>query len=158
MTRVRAVAGLSLMAALTHGAVLDRRAALEGCLLEASVPVDARGSADWVDDVSSFNGRVKFDPIAIAVPTTVEHIQAAVSCGAEAGVKVTPKTGGHSYASLGLGGEDGHLVLALDRMHNVTLDKETNTATVQSGTRLGHLASELFAQGKRAIAHGTCPG
>lgn len=146
------------MAVLAQGAALDRRAALNDCLAEAEVPVDKEGSEEWGLDVSTFNERVTFAPIAIAVPTTTEHIQAAVSCGAEAGVKVTPKTGGHSYASLGLGGEDGHLIIQLDRMYDVKLDTETNIATVQAGSRLGHVASELYAQGGRAISHGTCPG
>ncbi|RYP27808.1 hypothetical protein DL767_007520 [Monosporascus sp. MG133] len=138
-----AAAGLSLMAALALGAALDRRAVLNECLLDAEVPVDMPGSEDWELDLSSHNERVKYNPVAIAVPTTADHIQAAVSCGAKAGIKVTPKAGGHSYASLGLGGEDGHLVILLDRMHNVKLDTEPNIATVDAGTRLGHLATEL---------------
>ncbi|RYP47169.1 hypothetical protein DL768_006719 [Monosporascus sp. mg162] len=143
MMKGKAAAGLGLMAALTWGAALDRRAVLNECLLDAEVPVDVLGSEDWEYDLSSHNERVKYNPVAIAVPTTADHIQAAVSCGAKAGIKVTPKAGGHSYASLGLGGEDGHLVIQLDRMDNVKLDTETNIATVDAGTRLGHLATEL---------------
>ena len=158
MTRAWIAAGLGLIATLAQGAALDKRAALDDCLAKAEVPVDAVGSDEWELDVSSFNERVKYTPIAIAVPTTTEHIQSAVSCGAETGVKVTPKTGGHSYASLGLGGEDGHLIIQLDRMYEVKVDAETNIATVQAGSRLGHVASELYAQGGRAISHGTCPG
>ncbi|RYO76508.1 hypothetical protein DL766_009460 [Monosporascus sp. MC13-8B] len=123
-------AGLGLMAALARDAALDRRAVLDECLLDAEVPVDVPGSKDWELDLSCHNERAKYTPVAIAVPATVDHIQAAVSCGAKAGIKVTPKAGGHSYASLGLGGEDGHLVIILDRMHNVKLDTETNIATV----------------------------
>ncbi|RYP02472.1 hypothetical protein DL765_010738 [Monosporascus sp. GIB2] len=136
-------AGLGLIAALARGVAFDRRAVLDECLLDAEVPVDVPGSEDWEHDVSCHNERVKYTPVAIAVPTTVDHIQAAVSCGAKAGIKVTPKAGGHSYASFGLGGEDGHLVIQLDRMHNVKLDTKTNIATVDPGTRLGHLATEL---------------
>lgn len=87
-----------------------------------------------------------------------EHIQAAVNYGRAQGVKVTTKAGRHSYASLGLGGKDGHLVIQLDHMYNVTLDIERNVATVAPGTRLGYLALELFGQGNRTISHGTCPG
>ncbi|RYP72170.1 hypothetical protein DL771_004404 [Monosporascus sp. 5C6A] len=136
-------AGLGLMTALARGAALDRRAVLDECLLDAEVPVDTPGSKDWELDLLTHNKRVKYNPVAIAVPTTVDHIQAAVSCGAKAGIKVTPKAGGHSYAAFGLGGEDGHLVIQLDRMYKVKLDNETNIATVDAGTRLGHLATEL---------------
>lgn len=132
--------------------------ALGNCLETAKVPFYESDAKDWEDYASPFNERLEYTPAAIAVPTTTEQIQLAVSCGAEHGVKVTPKAGGHSYASLGLGGEDGHLVIQLDRMYNVTLDTETNVATVGPGARLGHLAVELFDQGNRAISHGTCPG
>ncbi|KAG7294043.1 hypothetical protein NEMBOFW57_004105 [Staphylotrichum longicolle] len=135
-----------------------KRAAIDDCLNAAKVPVVARNSADWKVDAHTFNQRLLFTPAAIAVPTTVEHIQAAVSCATKVGVKVSPKSGGHSYASFGLGGEDGHLVLQLDRMDQVTLDPVTQIATVQPGARLGHVATLLYKQGKRAFSHGTCPG
>ncbi|KAH9985513.1 putative glucooligosaccharide oxidase [Xylariaceae sp. FL0662B] len=147
-----------LLLSLAQGSILDKRAALEDCILGTSTALDDVGSEDWERDSTPFNKRLQFAPAAIAVPTTVEQIQGAIACGAQLGFKVTPKSGGHSYASLGLGGEDGHLVIELDRMSSVKLDLETNVATVDSGTRLGHLASELFAQGNRAISHGTCPG
>ncbi|KAL7624872.1 hypothetical protein AAE478_004086 [Parahypoxylon ruwenzoriense] len=149
---------LGLAASLAQGAALNRRAALEDCLSGASTRLDEVGSDDYNRDVTPFNKRLAFTPAAIAVPTTVEQIQGAIACGAKLGYKVTAKCGGHSYASLGLGGEDGHLIIELDRMNSVKLDAETNIATVESGTRLGHLAAELWAQGGRAISHGTCPG
>ncbi|KAI0095980.1 putative glucooligosaccharide oxidase [Daldinia grandis] len=149
---------LGLVASLAQGAVLTRRAALEDCLSSSETVVDAIGSDDYNRDITPFNKRLEFTPAAIAVPTTVEQIQSAIACGSKLGYKVTAKCGGHSYASLGLGGEDGHLIIELDRMNSVKLDTETNIATVDSGTRLGHLAAELYAQGNRAISHGTCPG
>ncbi|AEO58513.1 FAD linked oxidase-like protein [Thermothelomyces thermophilus ATCC 42464] len=135
-----------------------KRAAIDECLKNAKVPVTARNSTEWKTDASPFNDRLPYTPAAIAKPATVEHIQAAVLCAAEVGVKANPKSGGHSYASFGLGGEDGHLVVELDRMYNVTLDPETHIATVQPGARLGHIATVLYEEGKRAFSHGTCPG
>ena len=129
---------------------------LESCLDAAEVPYDAPGSDSWDLDVDPFNTRLPYVPVAIAVPRTVEHIEDAVKCAVECGVKVNPKSGGHSYASLGLGGEDGHLVVELDRMFGVRL--EDGTAYVEGGARLGHVAVELWEQGERAISHGTCPG
>jgi FAD/FMN-containing dehydrogenase len=149
---------LSFSAALAHGSALLKRAALDDCLTAAAIPADTLGSADWKADVAPYNTRLTYTPIAIAVPTNIEHIQAAISCAVKIGVKVNAKSGGHSYASLGLGGEDGHLVVEMDRMFNVTLDNTTNIATVQAGARLGHVATELYNQGQRAISHGTCPG
>jgi FAD/FMN-containing dehydrogenase len=156
---MRLAFALSPMAVALAAADLHvKRAAIDDCLAAAKVPVDVKNSTDWKVDVHTFNQRLLYTPAAIAVPTTVQHIQAAVSCAAKVGVKVTPKSGGHSYASFGLGGEDGHLVLQLDRMDQVTLDPETQIATVQPGARLGHVATALYKQGKRAFSHGTCPG
>jgi len=111
-----------------------------------------------MQDAAPFNLRLNYTPIAIAVPRTIEDIQGAVACGAKLGVKTNPKCGGHSYGSFGLGGEDGHLVIEMDRMDKVTLDTKTGKAIIQGGARLGHVAAELYAQGKRGISHGTCPG
>lgn len=147
--------GIGLLAVLARGAALDKRAAVDDCLKAASVPADAPGSDDWKADVAPYNPRLSYTPVAIAVPTGVEHIRAAVSCAAKAGVRVNAKSGGHSYASLGLGGEDGHLTVQLDRMHDVVLNTTSNIATIQAGSRLGHVATELYNQGKRAFSHGT---
>ena len=150
--------GWTLAASAVLSSPLDVKVAVDNCLVSNSVPSDTPGTAEWELDAAPFNVRMPFQPLSIAVPTTIEHIQAAVLCGAKAGVKVTAKCGGHSYANFGFGGEDGHLMIELDRMHNVTLDKATGIATVEGGSRLGHVATELYAQGKRGISHGTCPG
>lgn len=155
--KVLSFALLSLFT-LSNAFSLHRRAAIDDCLTKASVPVDKAGSANWTADTKPFNSRLQYTPAAVAVPVTIPQIQAAVNCGRTTGLRVTAKGGGHSYASSGLGGENGHLVIQLDRMFNVTLNKTTNVATVQPGARLGHVANELFKQGGRAISAGTCPG
>jgi FAD/FMN-containing dehydrogenase len=145
-------------AALAAGNPLAKRAAIDDCLKAANVPVDTKGSTDWNNDVRAFNQRLQYTPAAIAVARTTEHVAAAVSCAAKVGVKVNPKSGGHSYASFGLGGENGHLIVQLDRMSKVTVDSATKIATVEAGSRLGHVATVLYNNGKRAFSHGTCPG
>lgn len=150
--------GFAVAVAVAQGSTERNTTALGSCLETAKVPFYESDATDWEVYTSPFNERLKYTPAAIVVPTTTDQIQSAVSCGAEHGFKVTPKAGGHSYASLGLGGEDGHLVIQLDHMYNVALDTVTNIATVEPGARLGHLATVLFEQGNRAISHGTCPG
>jgi FAD/FMN-containing dehydrogenase len=71
---------------------------------------------------------------------------------------VNPKSGGPSYAGHSLGGEDGHLVIDLKYFRDTKVDPMTNIATIGPGARLGNVALDLFAQGQRALAHGTCPG
>ncbi|KAM5350374.1 hypothetical protein ACJ41O_006879 [Fusarium nematophilum] len=135
----------------------DKQAALEFCLAEASVPFAARNSTEWVQDTKPHNLRLTYTPAAVAIPTSIKHIQDAVTCGRENGVRVSAKGGGHSYGSFGFGGEDGHLVIVLDTMDKVTLNKD-QSCNVQAGARLGHVAYELFNLNHRAISHGTCPG
>ncbi|AEO63154.1 a2da38d3-a863-4ab5-9c5d-49416d8232d7 [Thermothielavioides terrestris] len=146
------------LAGSSHALALDKAAALADCLSKASVPVDAPGSADYKLDVSSFNLRLNYTPVAVVGVNTTKQIQDAVSCARQLGLKANAKCGGHSYASFGLGGEDGHLVIEMSRMNKVVLDNDTGIATVEGGARLGHLAVELYTQGNRAISHGTCPG
>ncbi|KAF7553381.1 hypothetical protein G7Z17_g3651 [Cylindrodendrum hubeiense] len=143
--------------ALSASAVPTKRDAITSCLTSAKVPIDVAGTADWTQDGTAYNLRLQYQPVAIAVPTTVAHISSAVKCGVKHGVKVNAKSGGHSYTSWGFGGDDGHLMIELDRMFSVKLAKD-NTAKIQPGARLGHVATELYNQGKRALAHGTCPG
>ncbi|KAJ0302399.1 hypothetical protein Brms1b_012028 [Colletotrichum noveboracense] len=121
---------------------------LTACLQTASVPIGS--------PLTPYNLRIPVKPIIVAVPTTIAQVSSAVSCGAKYGVHVNAKSGGHSYTSSGFGGEDGHLVINMDRMYSVTVASD-GTAKVQAGARLGHVATELYNNGKRAISHGTCP-
>ncbi|OLN86017.1 6-hydroxy-D-nicotine oxidase 3 [Colletotrichum chlorophyti] len=124
-------------------------ASLTDCLRTASVPFASSLP-------TSYNLRLPYKPLVVANPTTVSQISSAVLCGAQNGVNVSAKSGGHSYTSSSFGGEDGHLVINLDRMYAVSVASD-GTAKVQAGARLGHVATELHKQGKRAISHGTCP-
>lgn len=144
-------AGLLALATSAAGAAID------DCLANASVPVDSHGSDIWAADADPFNTLRVYEPAAIVLPETVEHIQSTVLCAAQLGMKVNAKGGGHSYGSFGLGGENGHVVIEMDRRNSVVLNATTNIATVQSGARLGHIFTQLYEQGGRAISHGTCP-
>ncbi|KAG5659166.1 hypothetical protein KAF25_000368 [Fusarium avenaceum] len=149
---------VSLVAqASRSSAVPTKREAVNSCLTQAKVPIDTIGSQTWTEDGTAYNLRLPFEPAAIAVPTTIAQVSAAVACGSKHGVAVNAKSGGHSYTSLGFGGEDGHLMIELDRLYSVKLAKD-GTAKIQPGARLGHVATELWNQGKRALSHGTCPG
>lgn len=137
---------------------LVAKAVIDKCLTDSGVPINAKGTEGYNENVAPFNIRLPYVPTAIAVPKTVKHIQDAVKCGKKLGIKVSAKSGGHSYASSGLGGENGHLVVELSQQHDVTYDAKKNIATVQPGARLGHVATVLYEQYGRAVAFGTCPG
>jgi FAD/FMN-containing dehydrogenase len=137
---------------------LGKRAAVDTCLADLKVPVYTTGSADYTQAIKPFNLRVTFTPAAYAVPVTVQDVQNAVTCGAKNGVQVTAKSGGHSYGSHGLGGENGHLIVDMRNFNSVTVDQAAQTAVIGTGGRLGNVATALYKQGKQAISHGTCPG
>ncbi|KAK1984195.1 hypothetical protein LZ30DRAFT_712145 [Colletotrichum cereale] len=140
---------LITQAFITIAASASTLDSLKSCLSAASVPVAS-------STPTSYNIRLPYKPIAVVVPTTVAQISSSVKCGAQNGISISAKSGGHSYTSSAFGGEDGHLVVNLDRMYAVKVDTD-GTAKVQAGARLGHVATELFKQGKRALSHGTCP-
>lgn len=115
-------------------------------------------SPTWVTESTAYNVRIPAVPSLVVHVTTAQQIQHVVSVGITAGLKVSARCGGHSYASLGHGGENDHLIVDLTHMNSVVVDPTTHIATVGAGARLGHVASELYNQGQRAISHGSCPG
>lgn len=85
-------------------------------------------------------------PLAVASVRTTEEVQAVVRVAAAAGVPVVPRGAG-SGLSGGSSAVPGGIVLALDRMRDVTVDPLTRTATAQPGA----LNAEVKAA---AAAHG----
>ncbi|KAF2761167.1 FAD-binding domain-containing protein [Pseudovirgaria hyperparasitica] len=147
-----------LAASITQGnAYLLGRSPITECLDDSSVPQVAPGSTNFTSLSKPFNLRVPFTPATIAVPEAVDQVQAAVKCAAKLKLTASARSGGHSYASWGLGGEDGHLVIDMKRFNKVQLDQGSKIATIGSGSRLGNIALGLYDQGKRAISQGMCP-
>ncbi|KAK0104303.1 hypothetical protein ONS96_005392 [Cadophora gregata f. sp. sojae] len=128
------------------------------CLTISGIPQAYPGTSSFTELIIPLNLRLNYTPVALALPTTVSQVQAAVKCAGKLGVKVNPRSGGHSYASHSIGGEDGHLVVDLRYFRDTVVDKKTNVATVGTGARLGNVAVALYEQGRRAMAHGICPG
>ena len=149
---------LALLLSTKAQAEVQKRATVADCLNTAKVPRSLPGSANFTQAIKPFNLRLPFTPVAVAVPSTVSQVQAAVACGVEYKLNVTAKGGGHSYASHGIGGENGHLVVDMKLFINVTVDNSTHIASVGTGSRLGNVAIALFSQGQRMFSHGTCPG
>jgi FAD/FMN-containing dehydrogenase len=136
---------------------LKARATLNDCLTDHSVPQVAKNTTGWNFETDPYNTRVLVTPAALVLPRTARHVRDTVICANKVGYNVSAKSGGHSYATFGLGGEDGHVVVDYKYMQNVTYDKASTIATILPGARLGNVALALNASG-RATAHGTCPG
>jgi FAD/FMN-containing dehydrogenase len=128
------------------------------CLSTSGVPQVYPNTTDFAQTIVPYNVRLNFTPVAYTFSTTVPQVQSAVSCASNLSVKINPKSGGHSYASHSIGGEDGHLVIDLKYLYDVKVDPNTFIATIGPAARLGNIAIALFNQSGRALAHGLCPG
>lgn len=107
--------------------------------------------------VKPFNLDVPVTPVAVIRPDNAKDVAEAVKCAAKSDVKVQAKSGGHSYANYGLGGDDGALMVDLVNLKDFSMDEDTWYASVGAGHRLGDMDKKMHAAGKRAMAHGTCP-
>ncbi|KAH7411791.1 hypothetical protein DE146DRAFT_254643 [Phaeosphaeria sp. MPI-PUGE-AT-0046c] len=128
------------------------------CLNGKDVPYKMTSDGDWNDLIEPYNTRLPFNPAVVVLPITNQHVQDAVACAAQAGLKVQAKSGGHSYSSNGLGGKDGSMSINLQSLQTIQLDQSSGIATVGGGVRLGNLADGIWNQGRAAVSHGTCPG
>ncbi|KAK4188629.1 hypothetical protein QBC35DRAFT_495964 [Podospora australis] len=108
--------------------------------------------------VKPYNLDVLVVPAVVVRPQTAQDVSGVVKCADKLGLKVQAKSGGHSFQNYGVGGEDGAIALDMVNFQKFEMDTTTWRATVGSGTRLGELDKKLHDNGKRAIAHGTCPG
>jgi hypothetical protein len=127
---------------------------LTSCLSSAKLNPVSVSSPDYKADSLAFNRRLSYKPADIVFPTSAQDVASAVTCASQAGIKVAARSGGHSYAANGIGGEDGSLVVDLRRLNTVKVTAGTQTAQFWAGTRLGDLALALFNGGKQAMAHG----
>jgi len=128
------------------------------CLRGKNVPYKTSADADYSDLVKPYNLRLAYKPAVVVLPTTNQHVQDAVVCAGQAGLKVQAKSGGHSYASISSGGKDGSLIINLQPLQSINLDKSSGIVSVGGGVRLGNLGDGIFKQGNAAVSHGTCPG
>lgn len=120
--------------------------------IEVKTPLDP----DWDFYSSTYNARVPAMPEIVVLPATIEQVSQTVSCAASYNLKVQARSGGHSYASHSNGGVDGSVVIDLRKLQDISLGAD-GIVRVGGGVRLGKLASAIFEQGGRALAHGTCP-
>ncbi|KAJ7484155.1 glucooligosaccharide oxidase [Mycena latifolia] len=103
----------------------------------------------------AFNRRFTIAPLAVAFPTSIVQVAAAVDAAAAQNLEVVARSGGHSYIANGLGGNNGSLVVDMSKMKAITVRSSNNTAIIETGNRLGDVALALNAKG-RALPHGTC--
>lgn len=129
-------------------------------------PLTPADGSKYTDAATPFNLRLHYKPAIIVYPTNEIEVAGALACATgnifidgnpKFSMRVQARSGGHSYAAYSLGGKDGSLIIDLSAFDGITVD-ENGVAAVGGGIRLGNLAEGLYAQGKRAMPHGTCPG
>ncbi|KAF2272019.1 FAD-binding domain-containing protein [Westerdykella ornata] len=127
------------------------------CLNTRNVPYKMTSDAGWADLIEPYNLRLPHTPAVVVLPSTNQHVQDAVVCAKQAGIKVQAKGGGHSYANFASGGKDGSMMIVLEAFNGIQLDA-SGVVKVGGGVRLGNLADGIWTQGQKALSHGTCPG
>ena len=134
---------------------------LESCLTNA---LTSRADFSLPNDlfyqlsaVKPYNTAFSITPAAVTRPRSANEVAAVVKCAADQGLKVQPRSGGHSYADFCIGGQDGAVVVDLTHFQQFSMDTTTWHATIGGGTLLGDVTKRLHDNGGRAMAHGTCP-
>ena len=138
----------TLLAVATSGATIN------SCLSSANLNPVFPSSSAYAADTLSYNRRLVYKPVAVVYPSTVQDVAKAVECASQAGTKVVARSGGHSYAANGVGGQDGSLVVDLKNINSIQVSPNNQTAVFGTGIRLGDLALALYNGGNQAIAHG----
>ncbi|PBP23526.1 glucooligosaccharide oxidase [Diplocarpon rosae] len=128
------------------------------CLDADHVPYLIQSSSNWSSYATPYNLRLVYEPAVITIPESPDQVSSSVTCAAAAGLKVQAKGGGHSYASYSSGGQDGSLIVDMEKFSSVELDPHTFIAKIGAGQRLGNIATQIYQQGQRGLPHGTCPG
>ncbi|KAJ6526248.1 glucooligosaccharide oxidase [Mycena vulgaris] len=114
------------------------------------------GDTGYANASRPFNLRFTLEPVAVVYPETVHELADLVKVGKANKLRVSVRSGGHSYIANGLGGENGTLVIDMAKFTNVTVNPAARTAVIETGNRLGDVALALNAY-DLAIPHGTCP-
>ncbi|KAK4442310.1 Reticuline oxidase [Podospora aff. communis PSN243] len=113
------------------------------------------GDGDFFSWVNPYNKARPLVPAAVVKPANKELVAGIVRCAAQNGKRVQAKSGGHSYANYGLGGDNGTVAIDLENLAYVIVDETTHKAKIGGGSRLGAIDEQM---GDRAFAHGVCPG
>src|SRR5690554_1087453 len=100
--------------------LVARQTTLQSCLTLANVPIQLPSSPAFQQTTSPFNLRFTPSPSLVAAPANVAQVQSTVNCARNAGVKISVKSGGHSYAAYGL---SGYLVVDMIQFQTTTLNR-----------------------------------
>ena len=95
-------------------------------------------------------------PIAYILINSIKIMRKALECCRKFNYPISIRAGGHSYEKYSFG-EKNAIVLDLKGLNKMSIDKASNTATVQAGLLLGKVYYNLWNGGKYGIPGGSCP-
>ncbi|KAF5944031.1 hypothetical protein HYC85_018108 [Camellia sinensis] len=88
-------------------------------------------------------------PLVIITPLHKLQIQATTYCSKNHGMQIRVRSGGHDYDGLSYVSEVPFVIVDLKNLRSITINAESNTAWVESGTLTGELyyriAEKMFA-------------
>lgn len=102
---------------------LQQRSAVTDCLRAKKVPYSIKGSSNWTALTTPYNLRLAYQPAVVTIPETPEQVGFSVTCVASSNLKVQAKGGGHSYASFSSGGQDGSVIIDMEKFSSISVDQ-----------------------------------
>ncbi|KAH9817235.1 hypothetical protein DFH28DRAFT_1124636 [Melampsora americana] len=79
-------------------------------------------SPEWLDAIKPFNLRIAPVPAAMIFPKNEQSVSAIMACASQfPQTRLAPLCGGHSFASFGLGGVDGAVVVNMKNFKHISM-------------------------------------
>lgn len=101
-------------------------------------------------------GEYRFPMAYLKVQSTVD-VQCAVKCARRLALSVVARSGGHGYLKYAYGqSDDRTLVLDLQTLNSITINRAAKVASIDAGARTGHVAYQLWQNGNFIIPYGEC--
>ncbi|KAF9447904.1 Glucooligosaccharide oxidase [Macrolepiota fuliginosa MF-IS2] len=121
------------------------------------IEVVGPGQSSFGSVSAPFNRRFTFQPAAVTFPKKPEEISNIIQIATKYQKHVVARSGGHSYIANGIGGQNGAIIIDVNKhFTHIQVNTQSNTAVIETGNRLGDIALALNSYG-RGIGHGTCP-
>ncbi|PRP73387.1 glucooligosaccharide oxidase [Planoprotostelium fungivorum] len=108
------------------------------------------------NDYFAYNARVQPQPYAIFTPNSTAQVAAILKCSSSKGLATVGLSGRHSYCTNGYGGRNGSVVVDLQNLASVFVDKNTKVIVAGGGARMGAI-DQALAKVKGTLPHGTSP-
>lgn len=126
-------------------------ATLEECIDAAGIPSAFSSDPNWAASIAPWQLRITPTPSGVIFPTTHAQIAAGLKCAVDRRIKVSPKGGGHSYGSYGVGGNDGALVINMLAFNSTAFSN--GLFTYGGGSLVGPAATWLWNNHGRTFPH-----